>query len=179
MIKIVFRTRSLIFISMFLCFSVVSFAQEITEENYLKLDKELWEQYEVDMGKISETFKKYPEKKDSLIKVADDIYNVVQKNNQELAIKFASVPSGLKRLFMTRLGIPKHTLQSTLSRLPEDMKNSPYGKSILLHINSDQIEKGSQYYDFEAETPEDEKFNLSSLKGKNVLLLYGGFRLYG
>jgi len=178
-IKTIFRVRHLILISMFLHFSIVSFAQEITEENYLKLDKDLWEQYEVDLGKLSEIFKEYPEKKDSLIKVADNLYNVVQKNNRELAIKFASVPSGLKRLYMVRLDISKTTLLPILSSLSDDMKNSPYGKSILFHSNSNQIEEGNQYYDFEATTSEDEKFVLSSLEGKNVLLLYGGLSCMG
>ena len=53
------------------------------------------------------------------------------------------------------------------------MKNSPYGKSILFHIGSNQIEEGNRYYDFEAITPEGEKFALSSLEGKDILLLYG------
>jgi len=173
-IKIVFRVKNLIFISLFLHFSVVSFAQKITEENYLKLDKEFWEQYEIDMERISEIFKKYPEKKDSLIKASDDILDLAQQKNRELAIKFASVPSGLQRLYMVRLGLPKDSLQSILSSLPDDMKNSPYGKSISFHINSEQIKEGDRYYDFEAITSEGEKFVLSSLEGKNVLLLYGG-----
>ena len=178
-IKIVFRVRNLIFISLFLHFYVVSFAQEITEENYLKLGNELWKQYEMDMGKLSETFKIYPEKKDSLIKVADDILNVAMDKNRELAIKFASVPSGLESLYAVRLGLSKDTLQSILSRLPDNMKNSLYGKSILLHINSGQIDEGSRFYDFEAITSGGDKFELSSLKGKSVLFLYGGLGCMG
>ena len=173
-IKIVFRARNLIFISVFFYSSTVSFAQEITEENYLKLDKELWEQVEIDMGKLYEFFDKHPEKIDSLIKVADSISNVANKKNRELATKYASVPSGLQRLYQVRLELPKDTLQSILSRLPDNMRNSPYKKSILLHINSEQIKEGNRFYDFEAVTSEGKKFELSSLKGKNVLLLYGG-----
>jgi hypothetical protein len=178
-IKIVSGMKTPIVIIMFLHFSMLSFAQEITEENYLKLDKELWEQYEVDMSKISECFKKYPKKKDSLIKVSDAVLNLASEKNCELAIRFASVPSGLQRLFMVRLDISKDTLQSVLSGLPNDLKDSPYHKSILSHIHSEQIKEGDKYYDFEAVTSEGEKFVLSSLEGKNILLLYGGLDCMG
>jgi peroxiredoxin len=164
---------------MFLHLSVFSFAQEITEENYLKLDEELWEQYTMDMGKISECLKKCPEKRDSLIKVANAVLNLVLKENCELAIRFASVPSGLQRLFMVRLDVSKDTFQSILSGLPNDLKDSPYHKSILSHIHSEQIKEGDKYYDFEAVTSEGEKFVLSSLEGKNILLLYGGLDCMG
>ena len=173
-IKTVFRVRNLIFISMLFLLSVMSCTQKITEENYLKLSDELWEQYEIDMGKLSEILDKYPEKTDSLNKVIDIVTNIAEKKYRELAIKFASVPSGLESLYGIRLDFPKDTLQSIISKLPDNMKNSPYGKSILLHINSEQIEEGSRFYDFEAITSEGDKFELSSLKGKNVLFLYGG-----
>lgn len=94
-------------------------------------------------------------------------------------MKFFSVPSGLERLFMLRLKIPKDTLRSLLLRLPDDLKNSPYQKSILYHINSEQINEGNTYYDFEATTSEGEKFVLSSLQGKNILFLFGGLGCMG
>lgn len=59
------------------------------------------------------------------------------------------------------------------------MKASPYGKSILLHINSEQIKEGDKFYDFNAITSENKKFKLSSLKRKNILLIYGGLNCMG
>ena len=55
------------------CFCMSLSAQEITEENYLKLDSLLWIQYESDTQMLSEEFGKYPEKKDSLMNVANNI----------------------------------------------------------------------------------------------------------
>ena len=45
-----------------LCFTQALFAQEITEDNYLKIDKEIWGEYEQDMEKISECYKQFLEK---------------------------------------------------------------------------------------------------------------------
>jgi peroxiredoxin len=163
----------------FSVFSLSSFAQEITEENYLRLDSTIWMQYEQDMAKISAYRHKYPEKKDSLIDVTSRTLEVALQKNKELAIRYASVPSGLKRLFMVRLQISKDTLQAILINLPDTMRNSPYGKSILYHIESKQVEEGSQYYDFKATTSDGKEFALSSLEGKNILLLYGGLDCMG
>jgi peroxiredoxin len=59
------------------------------------------------------------------------------------------------------------------------MKTSPYGKSLLRHIESEQISEGSKYYDFQATDTEGGNFTFSSLEGKNILLLYGGLDCMG
>jgi peroxiredoxin len=168
-------------ITIFLCVTQFSFtkAQEITEENYLKIDSAIWVQYEQEIEKISEHYKKYPEKKDSLIAATDHVYNVASKKNIEAAIKYASVPSGLQRLYMVRLDIPKDTIYAILKTLPDSMQTSPYGKSLLYHIESEQISEGNKYYDFQAIDTEGKIFTLSSLEGKNILLLYGGLSCMG
>ena len=151
----------------------------ITEENYLKVDSAIWMQYEQDMERISEHYQKHSEKKDSLIAVSEQIYAIASKKNIEAAIKYASVPSGLQRLYMVRLDIPKDTLIAVLKTLPDSMQNSSYGKSLSYHISSEQITEGSKYHDFQAIDTEDRNFTLSSLEGKNILLLYGGLGCMG
>jgi hypothetical protein len=168
-----------VFIISFLCFSASLFAQEITEENYLKTDSLLWKQYELDMASISKDLKTYPGKKDSLMQVSNHILEIALKKNRELAIQYATVPSGLQRLFMVRLDIPKDTLTSIFENLPEEMKTSPYGKNILFHLESEQIEENDKYYDLDVTTSEGVAFKLSSLAGKNILLLYGGLGCMG
>lgn len=162
-----------------LCFSTASFCQEITESNYLKVDTEIWDTYERDYAKIIELKKSNPEKKDSLNAILNQLYEITDKKNYSAAIKYASVPSGLERLFMVRLSLSKDTLLSILKTLPHDMQQSNYGKSLLLHINSKQIEEGDKYYDFEALDSEGNKFQFSTLKNKNILLLYGGLDCMG
>lgn len=76
-----FLNKGLILSFLFLSFSFYSFSQEITEKRYLELDKQLWEQYEADMEKLHKEFKKNPDKRDSLGKVVDEIYNKVLKEN--------------------------------------------------------------------------------------------------
>ena len=151
--------------------SFKSFSQNITEENYLKLDKEIWDFQNQEFSKISKAFELNPEKKDSLIIEGDKISKICNDKNLELAIKFASVPSGLKRVFMLRLNIPKDTLKSIYKMLPENMQKSAYGKSIRLHIDSKQIEKGDNIVDFHAVDYNGNPFKISSLNGKNTLLL--------
>lgn len=157
-----------------LCLTTVLFSQEITEENYLKADKEIWETYEQDCAKISELKKKSPEKKDSLNAILRRLYEITKNKNYNSAIKYASVPSGLKRLFMVRLDIQKDTLLSIYNSLPKEMKESDYGKSLLLHINSQQIKEGDKYYDFEAIDTLGNKVRFSSIKSNYILLIYDG-----
>ena len=94
-------------------------------------------------------------------------------------MKYATVPSGLQRLFMVRLNIPKDTVHFIYDNLPDEMKISQYGKNILFHLESEQIEENDKYYDFESTTFDGTTFKLSSLTGKNILFLYGGLGCMG
>ncbi len=154
-------------------------AQEITEENYLKIDKEIWDRYEQEMEKISTCYREYPEKKDSLMAASEKVLADASKKNVEAAIRYASVPSGLQRLYMVRLDISKDTIRSVLRNLPQEMQTSPYGKSLFYHLDTEQVEEGSNYTDFKATDTAGNDFILSSLKGKNILLLYGGLGCMG
>ena len=173
--------RDILKIVVILCFTQFSLiqAQEITEENYRKIDNAIWEEYEQEMGKITECFQAHPEKKDSLIAASERVSAIASKRNVEAATKYASVPSGLKRLYMVRLDIPKDTIIAIFKTLPDSMQTSPYGKSLLYHIESEQIAEGGNYYDFQSVNTEGENFSLSSLEGKNILLLYGGLSCMG
>jgi len=166
--------RFVILFFFLLNFSVYSFSQEITEENYQKVIAEIYSTYEIESAKISDCFKNHPEKKDSLISIYNQLEKVTGQKNRAAAVKYVSLPSGLQRLFMVRLSISKDTLRSILKNLPLEAQESNYGKSLLQHINSEQVEEGNKYYDFEAFDSNGNKFRLSSLEGKNILLLYGG-----
>jgi len=152
---------------------------EITEENFEKLESAIWTQYEQDIKAFRAELRKNPEKEDSLLTVFEKITDFAAKNNAALALKFSSLPSALPRLFALRLNIPKDTLSSIFTTLPDSLANSPYAKSILYHIQSEQIKEGDNYYDFDAVTTDGQPFKLSSLEGKNILFLYGGLGCMG
>jgi peroxiredoxin len=181
------RVAKAVLAVLFVSLSVAAAAQkgtkegtvERTEATYLKLDSLLWTQYEADMEAISGDFRWKPEKKDSLKQAAEAVLETALRKNRELAIQYAAVPSGLQRLFMVRLDIPKDTLAAIFGNLPENVKASPYGKYILFHLESEQIKENDAFYDFEAVTDEGDSFCLSSLTGKNILLLYGGLACMG
>lgn len=152
----------------------LSFCQEITEANYLKVDSEIWTTLEQEGARIQKLLELYPEKQDSLINLYEQADQFAEKRNRDAAIKFASVPSGLQRLFMLRLVIPKDTLRTIFNSLPQEMQRSEYGQSMLMHLNENQLEFGDPYFAFEAVNANGEKTRLSDVKSENILLLYGG-----
>ncbi len=107
------------------------------------------------------------------------VSDIASQRNIDAAIKYASVAGGLQRLFMVRLSLPKETISKIWETLPPDMQNSDYGKSIRQHLDIEQIEEGSMYYDFTAQTSDGEDFRLSRFSGKNILFIYGGLTCMG
>ncbi|MFP3860011.1 MAG: peroxiredoxin family protein [Bacteroidales bacterium] len=78
--------------------------------------------------------------------------------------------------------IPQDTLQKYYDKLSPEFKETQYGKVLHTHLNSRLAEKGGQYIDFEAKTIEGEKFKLSEIKDKYILLNFwssncGGCRM--
>jgi peroxiredoxin len=128
---------------------------------------------------INRQKKVYPEKIDSLNLVINRLNEDADEKNIAAAKKFASVQSGLERLYMVRLYIPKDTLKVIYSALSEKMKESVYGKCLLLHINTKQIEIGDKFYDFTAIDTLGNEFKLSSIKSDYILLIYEGFSCMG
>lgn len=120
----------------------------ITEENYLKEDSIIWMNYEKRQEELSQIWETMPEKKDSIQRIFDDIYKKASKANIELAMKYASVPSGLRHLYMTRLDMPKDTLENILNSLTPEMQESFYGKNIREHLHTQQIQEGDSIYRF-------------------------------
>lgn len=171
--------KTIIFLSILL-FSVIICAQDaITEENYRRVDSLIWEDYQKQVEPIMTSLQAYPEKKDSLYAEYQRIYEEAQRRNLETAIKYASVPSGLQRIFMLRLDMPKEKIAEIVYSLPEDMRNSPYGKSIQKHIDTDQIKEGDKLYKFECTTINGNPLEWNTINGKQVLLLYGGLGCMG
>lgn len=161
-------------------YTIPAFAQEITEENYLQEDSLVWEKYKVIETRMFQLTEKYPEKRDSLLTVLyEKELPSILRESRNLALKYAAVPSGLKRLFMVRLEIPKDTLSRVLKSLSPEIRESFYGKCLHRHIITKQIEEGDLYFDFQGSKENGTEFHLSSLAGKRILLLYGGLGCMG
>lgn len=152
---------------------------EITEENYLRADSVLWAEYERDVRSVFALMDSLPDKADSLEKVYRRIYEEASRENVELAKRFATVPSGLQRVYMVRLKEHKDTLEAVLARIPESMRESEYGKLIRWHIDTDQLREGDACVPFECVTDSGEPFDWQAMSGRNVLLLYGGLDCMG
>jgi peroxiredoxin len=169
--------RTIILLTFF--FPINLFCQIITEENFLKADKMIWETNEIESSKIFELMEKQPDKRDSLILVLKELNDLALRQNVDTAIKYAAVPSGLERLYMVRLRLTKDTLMTILNSLPIEMQESEYGVGILQHITHDQINEGDKYSDFDAVYSNGDSFKLSSYEGKTILLLYNGLDCMG
>lgn len=154
-------------------------AVALSEAEYLHLDSMLWNSYYAQADSLQALYGSEPEKRDSLIAVSNEILEKALAENASLALKYISVPSGLKRAFMVRLDVPKDSLRAALGRIPAALADSPYAEALRMHIDNGQIEEGDRYRDFTATLPDSSSFRLSSLEGKNILLLYGGLGCMG
>jgi hypothetical protein len=170
---------SIAYLLIAICSATALFSQEITEENFVKADQQIWERYEQDLDVILELMKENPEKKDSLSAIWNQLNDNVAIENCNNAIKYAAVPGGLQRLFWVRLHLSKDTLGTILATLPAHMQQSEYGKSLLLHVNTRQIEEGDHFFNFQALDSQGDIFQLSSLTSENILLIYGGLDCMG
>ncbi len=163
-----------------ICFSFLSLLALAQEETNFKAESSaIWTAYREGMHKFFELYQNHPEKKDSLMQVAAQLEQEADSKSRALAIKYAATPEGLQSVYMLRLSFSKDTLQTLLSTLPVEMQQSYYGKTLQLHLDTEQIETGSPMADFEIPMSGGGRFLLSSLSGKHVLFLYGGLGCMG
>lgn len=149
------------------------------EKEYLRKDSVLWLDYEKRQQEMSALWQQLPDRQDSIQQAFDDLLADVLRKNTQLAMEYASTPSGLQRLYMCRLNIPKDTLTAILDTLDQQMQESFYGRNIRQHIAVPQIAEGDRLFEFPCVTDSGEAFDWNSLKGLSVLLLYGGLDCMG
>lgn len=173
--KIVVITLALLTIS---CNSKIH-NETLTEENYLREDSLLWINFEKETEGLIAILDSLPNQRDSIINVYNVILEKANQKNIELAFKYACTPSGLQRLFMVRNHVSKDSLAKVLNTLPEEMQKSEAGLNIKAHLETEQLAKSDALYAFPCQDEEGEAFNWETLKGKQVLLLYGGLGCMG
>ena len=153
--------------------------ETLTEENYLREDSLLWINFEKETEGLIAILDSLPNQRDSIINVYNIMFEKANRKNIELAFKYANTPSGLQRLFMVRNNVSKDSLAKVLNTLPEEMQKSETGLNIKAHLETEQLAKGDALYAFPCQDEEGEAFNWETLKGKQVLLLYGGLGCMG
>ena len=153
--------------------------ETLTEENYLHEDSLLWINFEKETEGLIAILDSLPNQRDSLINVYNVILEKANQKNIELAFKYACTPSGLQRLFMVRNHVSKDSLAKVLNTLPEEMQKSEAGLNIKAHLETEQLAKGDALFSFPCQNEEGDPFDWETLKGKQVLLLYGGLGCMG
>lgn len=170
-----------ILFAVFLLAAGHTWGQPITEENYRKEFKMMEEKFSLRADTLHKfiSMKKYTAKRDSLVSEYKKLVDEFSELNLELALRYASVPSGLQMCFWNRLTIPEDTLKAVLKRIPKQMQKSGYGRAIAMHLSCPKVGEGDKAYDFRATDAQGGHFRLSQWKGKQVLLLYGGLGCMG
>lgn len=153
--------------------------ETLTEENYLHEDSLLWINFEKETEGLIAILDSLPNQRDSIINVYNVILEKANQKNIELAFKYACTPSGLQRLFMVRNHVSKDSLAKVLNTLPEEMQKSEAGLNIKAHLETEQLAEGNALFSFPCQNEEGEPFDWETLKGKQVLLLYGGLGCMG
>ena len=148
----------------------------LTEEQYIIEDDKIWKEYDNKMDEIYKYQSKHPEKRDSLNSVKKHISDQADIKNMETAIKYARTQNGLARLFILRTDMPKEKLQSIYNKLPTKVKESKNGKTLSLYLEANQIKVGDKILDFKSFDTNGNEFELSKIKNKKILLLYGGLK---
>ena len=153
--------------------------ETLTEENYLHEDSLLWINFEKETEGLIAILDSLPNQRDSIINVYNVILEKANQKNIELAFKYACTPSGLQRLFMVRNHVSKDSLAKVLETLPEEMQKSEAGLNIKAHLETEQLAEGNAFFTFPCLDEKGNPFNWETLKGKQVLLLYGGLGCMG
>lgn len=153
--------------------------ETLTEENYLHEDSLLWINFEKETEGLIAILDSLPNQRDSIINVYNVILEKANQKNIELAFKYACTPSGLQRLFMVRNHVSKDSLAKVLNTLPEEMQKSEAGLNIKAHLETEQLAEGNVLFSFPCQNEEGDPFDWETLKGKQVLLLYGGLGCMG
>lgn len=152
---------------------------QISERNYLKDDSVLWNRFDIDCDLLYKKHQSGAINDDSLSRAWEELYDIVCQKNVDLALKYATVPSGLHRVYMVRDQIAKSLLEEKLSILPDSLKDNKYADYIRKYIDSRQIKTGEQYIPFECQTADGNKFDWKLLSGKSFLLVFDGLYCMG
>lgn len=151
----------------------------VTEANYLYEDSMIWVRLDSVSARIWKEIDINPTREDSLMSIYHNAFQKSLEENRSTAIRYAAVPSGIRRVYMVRGEIAKDTLATLQSGLPDSIRDSYYGKLIDRHINTHQLEIGDSIVPFPCQLADGAQFDWKSLNGKNVLVVYSGYRCMG
>ncbi len=102
--------------------------------------------------------------------------NTMSDQNQEKYIAFGKKnPNsflGLDILYRNRQTIGKSEMAVLLKKMSPRIRNSSTGKTLDLFLASELIKEGQYFSDFTANTIDNEKFTLSSLRGQYIYLTF-------
>lgn len=150
-----------------------------TEEAYLKKDTLLWQTYQQKNDSLLQIGRQDPARSEEILQERQKLLSATMQKNKQLAMEYASTPSGLQRLFMVRTDIGKDTLRQVLSSLPAEMQQSSYGQSLKRHIDYPQVAEGGRIYYFACTKDDGTPLDWEGMTQKKLLIVYGGIDCMG
>lgn len=152
---------------------------EISELNYLREDSILWRQYEADCERLFQTSHEGSVGEEDVNVAWEELYGKASKRNVDLALRYATVPSGLRRLYMVRHLVAKDQLAEKLSNLPDSLMHNKYAGYIRDYISVEQKKAGDVFEPFECFSGDGSRFDWGALTGKHCLLIFDGLYCMG
>lgn len=150
-----------------LAFGLQGFAAlPVTERDYLYEDSLIWVRLDSISGHIWDEIDRNPTKKDSLQSIYIHAFQGALKENVNTALRYASVPSGIQRVYMVRCSVPKDTIRRLLPALPDSIRNSYYGKLVDRHLSTKQLSEARQSCGLPLPTPRRQSFRLGDTSGQ-------------
>lgn len=155
-------------------------AQESTAEaEFLRQENLLMEKYTHRQAELQACLKIQPAKLDSLqARMHEEVRELIRQT-VALATRYASTRSGLERLFATRQHIPKDTLARILHSVSPEMQASFHGQRLKAYVETRQIREGDTLSPFPCTQSDGRAFDWNTIRGKQVLLIYGGLECMG
>ncbi len=100
----------------------------------------------------------------------------LSKTLADYAIKNSNSYVGIEQLYRVRNDLDKKSIGLIIENMTPAIRNSPYGKSLILHYESPILSEGDMYQDFTASTLAGESIMISKLleKGNPILIIFGG-----
>lgn len=104
------------------------------------------------------------------------LINKLSKTLADYALKNSNSYVGIEQLYRVRKDLDRETMGTVIKNMTPDIRNSPYGKSLILHYNSPILNEGDMYQDFTASTLAGGSIKISELLegGKPILIIFGG-----
>lgn len=137
-------------------------------------EQDLFDKMELNTVEFDKQYSRIVEEKkfDSI----EPLINSLFQKNLDFSLENINSYVGIEMLYKLRQKISKDSLKKVLENVNKDIQESGYGKSLILHTESPNLDVDSYFVDFQAKTLTGEVIKLSNIlkEDKPIMLILGG-----